>query len=80
MHTSKVASGDNNADIGTKRVPRALFDKLTDIIIDKSLRIVNHKVNKTVMFTIRTNTSAPKYMMVRLIELKIINSTNLHLR
>ena len=45
----KVASGDKNADIGTKRVPRVLFDKLTDTIIDKALREVNHKVNKTIM-------------------------------
>ena len=47
----KVASGDNNADIGTKRVPRALFDKLKDDIIDKTIGVVNHKVNKTVVFT-----------------------------
>ena len=39
----KVASGDNNADIGTKRVPKPLFDKLTNNIIDKSLRVINYK-------------------------------------
>lgn len=39
----KVASCDNNADIGTKRVSRTLFDKLTDNIIDKSLRVVKYK-------------------------------------
>ena len=46
----KIASGDNNADIGTKRVPRTLFDKLTDNIIDKPLRLVKYKENK-VKFT-----------------------------
>jgi hypothetical protein len=56
----KVASGDNNADIGTKRVPRALFDKLTDTIIDKSLRDINHKVNKTVMFTNKNQYISPQ--------------------
>ena len=56
----KVASGDNNADIGTKRVPRALFDKLTDTIIDKSLRDVNHEVNKTVMFTNKNQYISPQ--------------------
>ena len=34
----KIASTDNNSDIGTKRVTKAIFDKLTDQIIDKSLR------------------------------------------
>ena len=56
----KVASGDNNADIGTKRVPRALFYKLTDTIIDKSLREVNHKVIKTVMFTNKNQYISPQ--------------------
>ena len=51
----KVASGDNNADIGTKRVPRALFDKLTDTIIDKSLREV-----KTVVFTNKNQYISPQ--------------------
>ena len=46
----KIESGDNNADIGTKRVPRTLFDKLTDNIIDKPLRLVKYKENK-VKFT-----------------------------
>lgn len=46
MHLSKIASGDNNADIGTKRVPRTLFDKLTE----KLLRVVKYKENK-VIFT-----------------------------
>ena len=34
----KVASEDNNADIGTKRVPLPLFNKLTYRLVDKSLR------------------------------------------
>ena len=46
----KIASGDNNADIGTKRVPRTRFEKLTDSIIDKSLRVVKYKESK-VKFT-----------------------------
>ena len=56
----KVASGNYNADIGTKRVSRALFDKLTDNIIDKSLRVVNHKVNKTIMFTNKNQYISPQ--------------------
>ena len=55
-----VATGDKNADIGTKRVLRALFDKLTDTIIDKSLREVNHKVSKTVMFTNKNQCISPQ--------------------
>ena len=54
----KVASSDNNAGIGTKRVPRALFDELTDNIIDKSLRVVNHKLTRLSCLRIKTNTSA----------------------
>ena len=42
----KIASGDNNADIGTKRVAKPLFDKLTDAIIDKSLRVIRNKEYK----------------------------------
>ena len=34
----KVDSGDNNSDIGTKRVAGALFEYLTDSLVDKSLR------------------------------------------
>ena len=34
----KVASEDNNADIGTKRIPLPLFNKLTYRLVDKSLR------------------------------------------
>lgn len=44
----KVASGDNNSDIGTKRVTRAIFEKLTNKIIDKSLRNVKDNKGKTV--------------------------------
>ena len=55
----KIASGDNNADIGTKRVPRTLFDKLTDNIIDKSLRVVKSKENK-VKFTNQNQYISPQ--------------------
>ena len=34
----KVASADNNSDIGTKRVPISIFTKLTSQIVDRSLR------------------------------------------
>jgi hypothetical protein len=34
----KVASEDNNSDIGTKRVPLPLFNKLTYNLVDKTLR------------------------------------------
>ena len=34
----KVASADNTSDLGTKRIPLPLFNKLTSRIIDKSLR------------------------------------------
>jgi hypothetical protein len=34
----KVASADNNSDIGTKRVPISIFNKLTSQIVDRSLR------------------------------------------
>jgi hypothetical protein len=34
----KVDSGDNNSDIGTKRVAGTLFEHLTDSLVDKSLR------------------------------------------
>ena len=39
----KVATSDNNSDIGTKRVIRQVFEKLTNDIIDKSLRIIKDK-------------------------------------
>jgi hypothetical protein len=39
----KIASADNNSDIGTKRVTKPIFEKLTDEIIDKSLRIIKTK-------------------------------------
>ena len=35
----KVASADNNSDLGTKRLALPLFNKLTSRIIDKSLRV-----------------------------------------
>ena len=35
----KVASADNNSDLGTKRLALPLFNKLTARIIDKSLRV-----------------------------------------
>ena len=34
----KVASADNNSDIGTKRVSQPIFTKLTSQIVDRSLR------------------------------------------
>ena len=34
----KVASGDNNSDIGTKRVTKPIFEFLTHKLIDRSLR------------------------------------------
>jgi hypothetical protein len=34
----KVASADNNSDIGTKRVPISILTKLTSQIVDRSLR------------------------------------------
>jgi hypothetical protein len=34
----KVASADNNSDIGTKRVPISTFTRLTSQIVDRSLR------------------------------------------
>lgn len=37
---TKIDSKNNNADIGTKRVPLAIFEYLTYPIIDKSLRTV----------------------------------------
>ena len=39
----KIASADNNSDIGTKRVTKPIFEKLTDEIIDKSLRAIKTK-------------------------------------
>ena len=42
----KIASADNNSDIGTKRVIRQIFEKLTNDIIDKSLRIIKNKKEK----------------------------------
>ena len=41
----KVASSENNSDIGTKRVSKQVFEKLTNEIIDKSLRVVKAKNN-----------------------------------
>ena len=40
----KVPSGDNNSDIGTKRVTKSIFEFLTHKLIDRSLRDVNIKV------------------------------------
>ena len=37
-YLQKVASRDNNSDIGTKRVPLPLFNKLTSQIVDRTLR------------------------------------------
>ena len=34
----KVDSKENNSDIGTKRVPKFIFDYLTQQLVDKSLR------------------------------------------
>ena len=34
----KVESKENNSDIGTKRVPKQIFDYLTHNLIDRSLR------------------------------------------
>jgi hypothetical protein len=34
----KIPSGENNSDIGTKRVPLPLFEYLTHRLVDKSLR------------------------------------------
>ena len=34
----KVASEDNNSDIGTKRVTLPIFTKLTSQIVDRALR------------------------------------------
>ena len=39
----KIASADNNSDIGTKRVTKPIFEKLTNEIIDKSLRVIKTK-------------------------------------
>ena len=41
---SKIASADNNSDIGTKRVTRPIFEKLTNEIIDKSQRTIKNKI------------------------------------
>ena len=41
----KITSTENNSDIGTKRVTKQIFDKLTNEIIDKSLRVVKAKNN-----------------------------------
>ena len=35
----KVASADNTSDLGTKRLALPLFNKLTSLIIDKTLRV-----------------------------------------
>ena len=42
----KIASADNNSDIGTKRVIRQIFEKLTNDIIDESLRVIKNKKQK----------------------------------
>ena len=39
----KRASSDNNSDVGTKRVTKQVFEKLTNEIVDKSLRIIKVK-------------------------------------
>ena len=39
----KIASSDNNSDIGTKRVTKQVFEKLTNEIVDKSLRVIKVK-------------------------------------
>ena len=39
----KIASSDDNSDIETKRVTKQVFEKLTNEIVDKSLRIIKAK-------------------------------------
>ena len=39
----KIASSDNNSDIGTKRVTKQVFEKLTNEIVDKTLRVIKVK-------------------------------------
>ena len=39
----KIALSDNNSDIGTKRVSKRIFEKLTNEIIDESLRVMKVK-------------------------------------
>ena len=39
----KIASFDNNSDIGMNRVTKQVFEKLTNEIVDKSLRIIKVK-------------------------------------
>ena len=39
----KIASSDDNSDIGTKRVTKQVFKKLTNEIVDKSLRVIKVK-------------------------------------
>ena len=40
----KIASSDNNSGIGTKRVTKQqVFEKLTNEIVDKSLRVIKVK-------------------------------------
>ena len=39
----KIASSDNNSDIGTKRVTKQVFEKSTNEIVDKSLRSIKVK-------------------------------------
>ena len=41
----KIASSDKNSDIGTKRVTKQVFEKLTNEIVDKSLRVIKVKNN-----------------------------------
>ena len=38
----KVDSKENNSDIGTKRVPKFIFEYLTHKLVDKSLRTNTH--------------------------------------
>ena len=51
----KVASGDNNSDIGTKRVTKQIFEKLTNDIIDKSQRELTKKMKKLMFKQISWN-------------------------
>ena len=39
----KIASSDNNSDIGMKRVTKQVFEKLTNEIVDKLLRVIKVK-------------------------------------
>ena len=39
----KIASSDNNSDTGTKRVTKQVFEKSTNEIVEKSLRVIKVK-------------------------------------